>query len=68
MKTDVFANRHIGASIVAQSLMISDIKVNSMDSLIKLTVPENIILKKDLQLNDAMSEYEYMDHIQKLSE
>ncbi len=67
MKTDVFAQRHIGPNLDEQSQMLSEIKVDSIDKLIDLTVPSDIRLKNDLQLNDALSEYEYMDHIQKLS-
>jgi len=67
MKTDIFANRHIGSNLDEQAQMLADINVNSMEQLIDLTVPSDIRLQNDLQLDPALSEYEYMDHIQKLS-
>ena len=67
MKTDVFANRHIGPNREEQAEMLKQIKVQSIDELIKNTVPKDIILENQLKLDPALSEYEYMDHIQKLS-
>ncbi len=67
MKTDVFAQRHIGPNTDEQNQMLADIHVNSMEELVNLTVPSDIRLQNDLQLAPALSEYEYMDHIQKLS-
>ncbi|NIJ45996.1 glycine dehydrogenase [Wenyingzhuangia heitensis] len=67
MKTDVFANRHIGPNTEEQAQMLAQINVNSMEELVNLTVPSDIRLQQDLQLDTALSEYEYMDHIQKLS-
>jgi len=48
--------------------MLSTIKVDSLEQLINETVPENIRLKNDLDLEPAMSEYEYLAHIKALSE
>ncbi len=67
MKTDVFAQRHIGPNKDEQHQMLKAIHVESIEELIQKTVPKDILLKQDLQLNTALSEYEYMDHIQKLS-
>ncbi|NJB82611.1 aminomethyl-transferring glycine dehydrogenase [Wenyingzhuangia aestuarii] len=67
MKTDVFANRHIGSDLDEQAQMLAQVNVSSMEELVNLTVPNDIRLQQDLQLAPAMSEYEYMDHIQKLS-
>jgi glycine dehydrogenase len=40
--------------------------VNNLDQLISETVPENIRLKKELDLDTPMTEYEYLSHIQEL--
>ncbi|GGF76807.1 aminomethyl-transferring glycine dehydrogenase [Wenyingzhuangia marina] len=67
MKTDVFAQRHIGSNQEEQAEMLKAINVNSIEELIEKTVPKDILLQNELQLAPALSEHEYMDHIQKLS-
>ncbi|GAA4278211.1 aminomethyl-transferring glycine dehydrogenase [Aquimarina mytili] len=47
--------------------MLDTIKVESIDQLVFETVPDDILLKKPLNLASAMSEQEYSAHIQKLS-
>jgi glycine dehydrogenase len=68
MNTNSFQFRHIGPNKKEQDIMLSAIKVNSLEQLINETVPENIRLKNDLDLEPAMSEYEYLAHIKELSE
>ncbi len=68
MNTNSFQLRHIGPSKKEQEIMLSAIKVDSLEQLINETVPDNIRLKNDLDLDPAMSEYEYLAHIKKLSE
>jgi glycine dehydrogenase len=46
--------------------MFKTIGVESLDQLIYETVPDNIRLKKDLDLDAPMTEYEYLSHIQEL--
>jgi glycine dehydrogenase len=46
--------------------MLKVIGVASFDELIDKTVPQNIRLKKALRLPEAMSEYEYLNHIKSL--
>jgi glycine dehydrogenase len=46
--------------------MFKTIGVESLDQLIYETVPDNIRLKKDLNLNAPLTEYEYLSHIQEL--
>lgn len=41
-----FAQRHIGPREKDIKEMLSALKVNSMEELVKQTVPENILLKK----------------------
>ena len=46
--------------------MFKTVGVDSLDQLIYETVPDNIRLKNELQLDPAMTEYEYLYHIQGL--
>ena len=46
--------------------MLETIGVNSLDDLIKETVPSSIMLDKPLNLPAAISEYEYLNHIRKV--
>ena len=66
MRTDAFALRHIGPRENDLQYMFKTIGVESMDQLIYETVPNNIRLKKDLDLDAPMTEYEYLSHIQEL--
>ena len=51
-----------------QEKMLATIKADSLAQLIDETVPDNIRLKSPLDLAPAMSEYQYLAHIKKLSE
>ncbi len=67
MKTDSFKLRHIGPSDKDLDGMLSTVKADSLDQLIYETIPDDIILKQPLNLDPALSEQEYLAHIQKLS-
>ncbi len=67
MKTDSFKLRHIGPSTKDLGEMLNTIKADSLEQLIYETVPDDILLKKSLNLDFALSEQEYSAHIQKLS-
>lgn len=66
MKTDAFALRHIGPRQNDLQHMFKTIGVESLDQLIYETVPDNILLKNELDLDPAMTEFEYLNHIQEL--
>ena len=68
MNTNSFQRRHIGPSVAEQEKMLATIKADSLAQLIDETVPDNIRLKSPLDLAPAMSEYQYLAHITKLSE
>ena len=68
MNTNSFQRRHIGPNIKEQDEMLATIKAANLEQLITETVPDNIRLKNELDLASALSEYEYLDHIKKLSE
>ena len=66
MKTDAFALRHIGPNEKELHHMLKTIGAESLDQLILETIPEDIRLKKTLNLAPAMSEYEFSNHIAEL--
>ncbi len=66
MKTDAFALRHIGPRENDLQHMFKTIGVETLDQLIFETVPDNIRLKNELNLDAPMTEYEYLTHIQEL--
>ena len=66
MKTDAFALRHIGPRENDMQHMLKTINAESLDQLISETIPEDIRLKAPLELDNAMTEYEFANHIQEL--
>ena len=66
MKTDAFALRHIGPRENDLQHMLKTIGVESIEQLVNETIPNDIRLKKDLELDAPMTEYEYLSHIQEL--
>lgn len=66
MKTDAFALRHIGPNENELQHMLKTIGAVSLDQLILETIPEDIRLKKPLNLAPAMTEYEFSNHIAEL--
>jgi glycine dehydrogenase len=68
MKTDVFSLRHIGIQEEEQSQMLKTVGVENLDQLILETIPADIRLKKALDLAPAMSEHDYLSHIEILSQ
>ena len=59
-KTDQFIDRHIGNKTSDQEKMLKRIGVDSIDELVHQTIPDNIFLKKELELPTAISEFEYL--------
>jgi glycine dehydrogenase len=68
MKTDAFALRHIGPSENDQEHMLKTIGAETMEQLIFETIPSDIRLKTDLDLEPAITEYEFANHIKKLGD
>jgi len=62
-----FADRHIGVNKKEAEKMLAEINVSSLKQLIDETIPQNIRLKKHLELPDAMTEREYSEHITELA-
>ena len=68
MRTDAFALRHIGPRESDLNHMFKTIGVENLDQLIYETIPNDIRLKNDLNLDAPMTEYEYLSHIQELGQ
>ena len=68
MNTNAFTLRHIGPREEDQSLMLKTIGLDSLDQLVYETIPDDIRLKKDLKLDNPMTEHEYLLHMHELSE
>jgi glycine dehydrogenase len=62
-----FESRHIGPNAEEANEMLATIGVSDLETLIEKTVPENIRLKTKLELDEALSEYEYSKHISELA-
>ena len=67
MKNDSLANRHIGINEQDEQIMLKKIGVSSLDELIDKTLPKNIRLKQPINLPEAMTEYEFAQHITQLA-
>ena len=66
MNPDIFSHKHIGPTASQIKEMLGVINIESVDKLIDETVPQNIRLKKQIELDQPMSEQEYLEHIQLL--
>ena len=62
-----FEERHHGKSEKELTNMLSVVGVKNVEELIQQTIPPHILLKKELQLTDSMSETDFLKHIQKKS-
>ncbi|NWF51209.1 MAG: aminomethyl-transferring glycine dehydrogenase [Ignavibacteriaceae bacterium] len=64
---DKFRARHIGPSQTEIVEMIKQIGVSSLDELIDQTIPHQIRLKKDLQLSEPLTEYEFINYFKEIA-
>ena len=67
MKNDLLPMRHIGITPAEEAKMLKQIGVKSLDELIEKTIPSNIRLQKPLDLPEAMTEYQFTQHIAALA-
>ena len=68
MAANKFSDRHIGPREEDKKSMLSSIGLNSIEELISQTIPEKIRLKKELELDAPLTEFEYLNHITELGE
>ena len=66
MHSDQFASRHIGPRESDLVQMLKVVGTGSLNELIDKTVPGNIRLEKPLRLPEAMTEFEYLNHLRKI--
>ena len=62
-----FSQRHIGPGSIEKNEMLKLTGVNTTAELIDKTVPASIRMKHKLNLPEAMSEYEYLQHLKNIS-
>ena len=60
-------NRHIGINFEDEIKMLASIGINSVDELIKQTIPSNILLKNKINLPEQLTEYQFLNHINELA-
>jgi len=63
-----FAQRHIGPDATEVHKMLETIGVASLDQLIDETVPETIRMEQELDLPEALSEYDYLKMLKKIAQ
>lgn len=66
MLSDKFVHRHIGPREEDLQKMLHTIGAESVDELIEETVPHSLRLRKSLRLPQAMTEFEYLNHIKSI--
>ncbi len=66
-KSDFFQKRHIGPNQEELQSMLETCQVSSLEELIAQTVPEQIQLKKDLKISEALGEFELLEKIKKIA-
>jgi glycine dehydrogenase len=64
---DRFENRHIGINQHDTSIMLKTIGISSLEKLIEETVPPAIRLKNELNVPEALSEFEYLKDLKEIA-
>lgn len=62
-----FLHRHIGSGTEQIEEMLARVQSSSLDELMDETIPKGIRLKKELQLDEPMSEYRFLEEFAKLA-
>lgn len=63
-----FIPRHIGPDAKEREAMLAKIGVTSVDELIDKTIPKHIRLSSPLEVEDGMSENDYLAHVNSLAQ
>ncbi len=64
---DNFRNRHIGPRQEDVTQMVKESGFNSMEELIEAAIPNSIRIKGEMNLPEALTEHEYLNHINELA-
>ena len=67
MRTDVFATRHIGIRKADIPGMLQRIGADSLEQLIKETIPQDIRINEEIDLKPAISEHQFLEDIGQLA-
>src|SRR6056297_3596264 len=62
-----FLHRHIGSNSEQIQEMLETVNASSLEQLIDETVPKGIRLKKELDLDEPMREYRFLDEFKELA-
>jgi glycine dehydrogenase len=65
--TDMFARRHIGPRHVDVGDMLATVGVDSLDALMRETIPESIRAQRPLDLDPARTEHDLLHDLQELA-
>jgi glycine dehydrogenase len=65
---NAFSERHIGSNKLEKQAMLSKIGLSSIKELIDKTIPAHIRLDGELNIDTAMTEQEYLTHVNKLGQ
>ncbi len=68
MNKDIFTSRHNGINKKDEQEMLKVIGLSSLEELINQTVPENIKFPGQIDLEEGISEYEYLKNIRKIGQ
>jgi glycine dehydrogenase len=68
MATEKFSRRHLGPRESDINEMLSTCGVSSIDELIEQTIPNKIRLANELNLDEPLSEFEYLNHSRELAQ
>lgn len=67
MNTHQFVNRQISMNEADTAVMLKTLGVSSISELMAQSIPQNILLDKDLDISAPMSEYEYLQHSKEMA-
>ena len=67
MVSSEFVSRHNGPRSEDIQKMLRKIGINSLEELIKRTIPDSIMLDEPMNLPEGVGEYEYLDHIRSIA-
>ena len=62
-----FIYRHIGPTEAEQEIMLKEVGYNSLEDLMKNTVPEKILLKDELKIDEPLSENDALKKLKTIS-
>ena len=65
---DLFEDRHLGPNSMEIKEMLTAVGVDSIDTLVKSTIPQNILINRALDIPEALTEYDFLNGLQKIAD